>query len=115
MEILLDKSNEQETHTELGHLLEKGMQPHIDAHHAIAHNKIMIVDKKVLITGSFNFTNQAEHENAENLLILRGNPALLDSYHQSFMSHKAHSPGAGTRVPRADEDCDDEAGGVTTC
>jgi phosphatidylserine/phosphatidylglycerophosphate/cardiolipin synthase-like enzyme len=98
VEILLDKSNEQETHTELGHLLEKGMMPHIDAHHAIAHNKIMIVDKKVLITGSFNFTNQAEHENAENLLILRGNSALLASYHESFMAHKAHCLAPGTRA-----------------
>jgi phosphatidylserine/phosphatidylglycerophosphate/cardiolipin synthase-like enzyme len=97
VEILLDKSNEAETHTELGHLLEKGMMPHIDAHHAIAHNKIMLVDRKVIITGSFNFTNQAEHENAENLLILRGNRELVNSYYESFMAHKAHSLAPGTR------------------
>lgn len=98
VDILLDKSNEAETHTELGVLLEKGMAPHIDSHHAIAHNKIMIVDRRVLITGSFNFTNQAEHENAENLLIIRGNRELLDSYHQSFMNHKAHSQAPGAKA-----------------
>src|SRR5712691_6762958 len=36
IEILLDKSNEQETYTELGILIEKGLAPLIDAHHAIA-------------------------------------------------------------------------------
>src|SRR5438876_421867 len=41
VEILLDRSNEQETYTELGHLIQKGVTPLIDANHAIAHNKIM--------------------------------------------------------------------------
>jgi len=91
IEILLDKSNEQETYTELGHLIQQGIAPSIDAHHAIAHNKIMILDKRVLITGSFNFTHQAEAENAENLLIIKGMPDLLKSYCESFRAHKAHS------------------------
>ncbi|OAI40740.1 hypothetical protein AYO40_04330 [Planctomycetaceae bacterium SCGC AG-212-D15] len=101
IEIILDKSNEQESYTELGHLLEQGLHPHIDAQHAIAHNKIMVVDRRVVITGSFNFTNQAEHENAENLLILRGNSALINSYYQSFQTHKAHSQAPGTRSATA--------------
>src|SRR6202035_4136246 len=45
IEILLDKSNEQETYTELKHLIEEGITPLIDAHHAIAHNKVMIIDR----------------------------------------------------------------------
>lgn len=91
IEILLDRSNEHETYTELGHLMEKGIVPHIDSQHAIAHNKIMLVDHTTIITGSFNFTNQAEHENAENLLIVRGHRELFQSYHERFQQHKAHS------------------------
>lgn len=90
VEILLDRSNEQETFTELGHLLSEGMIPQIDAQHAIAHNKIMIIDKHTLISGSFNFTHQAEAENAENLLIIKGHGELLKSYHASFLAHKSH-------------------------
>jgi phosphatidylserine/phosphatidylglycerophosphate/cardiolipin synthase-like enzyme len=101
IDIILDKSNEQEAYTELGHLLEQGLHPHIDSHHAIAHNKIMIVDRRVVITGSFNFTNQAEHENAENLLILRGNAPLVNSYYQSFQTHKAHSQAPSNRTASA--------------
>jgi len=32
----------------------------IDVIHAIAHNKIMIIDGETVITGSFNFTKAAE-------------------------------------------------------
>jgi phosphatidylserine/phosphatidylglycerophosphate/cardiolipin synthase-like enzyme len=91
IEILLDRSNEQETYTELGHLVEQGLTPLIDAQHAIAHNKIILIDRRTLITGSFNFTHQAEVENAENLLIIKGHPELLKSYCTSFADHKGHS------------------------
>jgi len=97
VEILLDRSNEQETYTELGHLIEKGIAPLIDAQHAIAHNKVMILDRRTVITGSFNFTHQAEVENAENLLIIKGHPELARAYHQSFVAHKGHCQPAGAR------------------
>src|SRR5581483_2679076 len=62
VEIVLDHSNENEVHTDLPFLLEHGMAPLIDPHHAIAHNKVMVIDRHTVVTGSFNFTNQAEHE-----------------------------------------------------
>lgn len=91
VEILLDKSNEQEAYTELGNFVSQGLAPLIDAHHAIAHNKVMIVDRHTLITGSFNFTHQAEIENAENLLIITGARNLANAYRENFLAHKAHS------------------------
>jgi phosphatidylserine/phosphatidylglycerophosphate/cardiolipin synthase-like enzyme len=45
----------------------------------IAHSKIIIIDAKEIITGSFNFTNAAEHYNSENLLILKNYPGLAES------------------------------------
>lgn len=97
IEILLDRSNEEETYTELGHLLSQGLAPHIDAQHAIAHNKIMIIDRRTVITGSFNFTHQAEVENAENLLIIKGSRDLVSSYCESFEHHKSHSQPASVK------------------
>jgi phosphatidylserine/phosphatidylglycerophosphate/cardiolipin synthase-like enzyme len=91
VEVILDHSNETEAHTELAHLLEQGLVPVIDAHHAIAHNKVMILDSRTLITGSFNFTNQAETENAENLLIIKGHAELVTRYRQNFHVHKEHA------------------------
>jgi phosphatidylserine/phosphatidylglycerophosphate/cardiolipin synthase-like enzyme len=90
IEILLDRSNEQETCTELSFMIEQGLVPQIDAQHAMAHNKVILIDGRTLITGSFDFTAQAEAENAENVLILRGRADLVQAYRDNFMEHKSH-------------------------
>jgi phosphatidylserine/phosphatidylglycerophosphate/cardiolipin synthase-like enzyme len=51
----------------------------------------MIFDSRTIATGSFNFTHQAEQNNAENLLILKGHPELVDLYKKNFAIHKGHS------------------------
>jgi phosphatidylserine/phosphatidylglycerophosphate/cardiolipin synthase-like enzyme len=99
VDILLDRSNEQESYSDLHILLEQGLAPLIDSSHAIAHNKIIIIDKRILITGSYNFTNQAEHENAENLLIVKGHRDLLHRYRENFLSHKSHSQQPTQKAP----------------
>jgi phosphatidylserine/phosphatidylglycerophosphate/cardiolipin synthase-like enzyme len=101
VQVILDKSNEVERYSDLHLFLEKGLAPLIDGEHAIAHNKIMIIDQKVLATGSFNFTNQAQEHNAENLLIIKGQPQLVAEYRQNFMNHKAHSKPAVMRTSEA--------------
>jgi phosphatidylserine/phosphatidylglycerophosphate/cardiolipin synthase-like enzyme len=63
----------------------------IDASHAIAHNKIMIIDNRVVITGSFNFTKAAENKNAENILIMDNLPDLTRAYQENFQHHLRHS------------------------
>ncbi len=91
VEIVLDHSNEKEEHTDLSFFIEQGLAPLIDPTHAIAHNKVMVIDGRTLITGSFNFTHQAETENAENLLILKGHPELVAAYRTNIAGHKAHA------------------------
>jgi phosphatidylserine/phosphatidylglycerophosphate/cardiolipin synthase-like enzyme len=97
VQILLDKANEAETYSDLKRVLEFGLDTLIDADHAIAHNKIMLIDQKVIITGSFNFTQQAEANNAENVLIIRGHQELIVRYRLNFMEHRAHSRKAQPR------------------
>ena len=62
----------------------------IDAKHAIAHNKIMVIDGQTVITGSFNFTKAAEEHNAENLLVIR-EKTLADKYTANWKAHAAHA------------------------
>jgi phosphatidylserine/phosphatidylglycerophosphate/cardiolipin synthase-like enzyme len=62
----------------------------IDANHAIAHNKVMVIDGETVLTGSFNFTKAAREKNAENLLIIR-DPALAAKYVQNWEAHRQHS------------------------
>ncbi len=91
VEAVLDKSQRSEKYTEADFLAHAQIPTWIDAAHAIAHNKIIIIDRKTLITGSFNFTKAAEEKNAENLLVLRGNKLLVDRYRGNFEAHKDHS------------------------
>ena len=99
VEIVLDKSNELERYSDLHILIENSMDVKIDHEHPIAHNKIIIIDGTTLITGSFNFTNQAENENAENLMIIKGDPALVSRYRENFFKHREHAK------PAAIKDC----------
>jgi len=62
----------------------------IDGVHAIAHNKVMIIDGQTVITGSFNFTTAAERQNAENLLVVRDH-ALAARYAENWRAHAEHS------------------------
>ena len=71
VEVILDKSNLTEKYSSADFLAHGGIHTLIDAAHAIAHNKIIIIDGAVVITGSFNFATAAEEHNAENLLIIR--------------------------------------------
>lgn len=91
VEVILDKSQKKGKYTSATFMANAGIHTFIDAKHAIAHNKIMIIDHATLITGSFNFTKAAEEKNAENLLVIKGNDALVDRYIQNFMRHKEHS------------------------
>ena len=88
---VLDKSQRKERYTEADFLAHMRIPTFIDDKHAIAHNKIIIIDRATLITGSFNFTKAAEEKNAENLMIIKGNKPLVSRYVQNFELHRAHS------------------------
>ena len=44
-----------------------------------------------VITGSYNFSWSAQARNAENLLILRGNPALVRRYLENWQRHRGEA------------------------
>lgn len=91
VEAVLDKSNRTEKYSAATFLKNQGCDVLIDAKHAIAHNKIIIIDEKVIITGSFNFSKAAEESNAENLLVIRDEPQLVAKYVANFRLHQQHS------------------------
>jgi phosphatidylserine/phosphatidylglycerophosphate/cardiolipin synthase-like enzyme len=71
-------------------VLHAGIPTFIDAKHAIAHNKVMVIDGATVITGSFNFTKAAEMSNDENLLVIRS-PELASKYPANWKAHLDHS------------------------
>ena len=90
IEVILDKSQRSEKYSSADFVIHAGIPTRIDARHAIAHNKIMVIDGETVITGSFNFTKAAEENNAENLLVIRS-PDLAAQYTANWQAHAGHS------------------------
>ena len=72
------------------HLKTNGVVTLIDGKHAAAHNKVFIIDRCLTITGSYNLSENAERNNAENLLMLK-DCDLATRYRGNFNLHKHHS------------------------
>jgi phosphatidylserine/phosphatidylglycerophosphate/cardiolipin synthase-like enzyme len=90
VQVILDKSQRTEKYSSADFLANHGILTLIDPEHAIAHNKIIIIDGEMLITGSFDFTKAAQEKNAENLLIIR-DKGLAVQYTQNWEAHRQHS------------------------
>lgn len=86
VEIILDKTQARQ----------KGYSPAIFFHNmnipvwidnkpAIAHNKIMIIDGDLVITGSYNFSANAQKKNAENVVFIKSKE-IADQYLNNFNS-----------------------------
>jgi len=89
--VLLDKSNVTARSSQLKTLQDGDVSTFIDSKHAIAHDKVIIVDGASVETGSFNFTNAAEKSNAENCLFIRDQRDMAKSYTDNWNEHRAHS------------------------
>ncbi len=55
----------------------------VQAYRAIMHNKFIVIDEDIVITGSYNFTTNAEENNRENLIIIP-NKIIAKKYYEQF-------------------------------
>jgi len=91
VEVLLDRSKTiEEKRSKAGFMARSGISVQVDSQHGSAHNKVIILDNRTIITGSYNFTRHSEEDNAENLLIIH-NKALATKYLANWKEHAKHS------------------------
>lgn len=90
VEVLVDKSQLTARGSIIQMLVSNGVQTFVDDKHAIAHNKVIVLDDMTVFTGSFNFTNAAEHSNAENSIRLTDGK-IAEAYYHNWLAHKNHS------------------------
>lgn len=68
--IVLDQSQENQTYSKSRYLIKNGIEVRYCVCSGLMHNKFAVIDGKVLITGSFNWTATADQQNEENMLIM---------------------------------------------
>jgi phosphatidylserine/phosphatidylglycerophosphate/cardiolipin synthase-like enzyme len=72
-----------------------GARVFLNASHAAAHNKIVLIDaaegSATVITGSYNFTHSAQSKNAENVVVISGNRRLTDRFADNFEFQRGRS------------------------
>lgn len=90
VKVIMDRSQYDAKGAVAGPLFDAGIDVRMDSKHQIAHNKIMVIDGAVVVSGSYNFTRQAEIGNAENILIIR-DAQLAMAYTANWTAHWTHS------------------------
>jgi phosphatidylserine/phosphatidylglycerophosphate/cardiolipin synthase-like enzyme len=88
--LIQDEKSSQNNREALQKLLDVGIEVRSDGKHAIQHNKVMVIDQDVVITGSYNFTNSAETRNAENIMIVKSEYAAR-RYLDNWNNHWEHA------------------------
>jgi phosphatidylserine/phosphatidylglycerophosphate/cardiolipin synthase-like enzyme len=90
VQIILDKSQRKHGYSSFIFFQNQSIPVFIDSAHTIAHNKVIIIDREMVITGSFNFTKAAEYKNAENVLFIKSKE-LAQRYLDNWKRHKEHA------------------------
>jgi phosphatidylserine/phosphatidylglycerophosphate/cardiolipin synthase-like enzyme len=80
---VFEKVGSETEHAELRTLHCAGVPVRQDGNPSFLHHKLVIVDERIVITGSLNFSTNAETSNDENVIIL-DNPEIAALYMQEF-------------------------------
>lgn len=60
-----------------------GLDVRLDGNPYVLHSKVFIVDQTIVVTGSYNFSRNAEEQNDENVLIVH-NPEIAAAYYAEW-------------------------------
>jgi phospholipase D len=81
--ILFDRTQLEEKNSRYHMLKAYGINVKIDYVSGLAHNKVIIIDKEKVITGSYNFTRAADKRNADNVIMIN-NPEIAKAYLENW-------------------------------
>ena len=91
VKVVIDQEKNEGEKSEIDRLVAGHVPTFTDGRHHTAHNKVMIIDHRLIFTGSFNLTRESETENAENLLLIQDKPKLVEAYEANFKEHLSHA------------------------
>lgn len=84
--VIADREQDKSVWSQLGRLQEHGAKVWIDRVSGFSHSKVMVFDGLIVLTGSFNFSKNAETKNRENIVLIKKR-SLAERYLANW--HKA--------------------------
>lgn len=88
--VIVDKADRAEGVTPGIQMSQEGIPVFLDNKHSLANNRVMIIDRMTVFTGSFDFNKASEQAIADNLLIVES-PELAGLYRENWLRHREHS------------------------
>lgn len=67
---VMESNGSESSFSEYGKFKQAGVEVYLDGNPYVMHHKVIIIDERVVIFGSFNFSDNANTSNDENLLIV---------------------------------------------
>ena len=83
--LYLDKDQVDYRYSQSRFLVQKGVKTRVSSNKYIMHNKFAIIDNRLLLTGSYNWTFSANNRNDENLLII-DDPEIIEIFQNQFIN-----------------------------
>ncbi len=71
-------------YSEYNKMKQAGLPVVLDENRGAMHHKVIVIDGETVVTGSYNFSKNAETRNSENLLIIKGNQEIAAAYVAEF-------------------------------
>jgi phosphatidylserine/phosphatidylglycerophosphate/cardiolipin synthase-like enzyme len=87
--VYLDRSQIGSTYSISRLLVQKGIKVRISSNNYIMHNKFAIIDNRILLSGSYNWTFAANNKNEENLMVI-DDPEIIEIFQNQFVNLWTH-------------------------
>jgi len=83
--VYLDKEQVDYKYSQSRLLVQKGIKVRICTNNYIMHHKFAIIDNRLLLTGSYNWTFSANNRNDENLMVI-DDPEIIEIFQNQFVN-----------------------------
>lgn len=83
--LYLDKDQVDYKYSQSRFLVQKGIKTRISSNNYIMHHKFAIIDNRLLLTGSYNWTFSANNRNDENLMVI-DDPEIVEIFQNQFVN-----------------------------
>lgn len=83
VQVVMDEGQIANQGGEFGRLAEAGVAVRLDNEGGLMHHKVLIIDGAIIVTGSYNFSTNAEQRNDENILVIH-DASLASEFVEEF-------------------------------